>query len=126
MSDTRSQKMPESAEPAAPRGSRWWSSRPVGVRILAAVGIASATAIGVGALAVTDLYDLQDARSEELSTALPYMNSLHDIGLTAKATANDERGYLLTGEPEVLAEIDERLAKVDGFLEEARAAATSE
>jgi methyl-accepting chemotaxis protein len=98
----------------------------VGVRILAAVGIASATAIGVGALAVTDLYDLQDARSEELSTALPYMNSLHDIGLTAKATANDERGYLLTGDPEFLAEIEERMGKVDGYLEEARVAATAD
>ena len=76
--------------PAGRRGGRL-SDLPVATRILAAVGIASVTAIGVGVLAVSDLRQLQDARSEELRTALPYMNSLHDIGLTAKATANDER-----------------------------------
>ena len=74
--------MSEIAEPPSERRGRrpGSSSRPVAVRILAAVGIASVTAIGVGALAVSDLHDLRDARAEELSTALPYMNSLHDIG----------------------------------------------
>jgi methyl-accepting chemotaxis protein len=117
--------MSTTVRPPARRGN-WFSGRPVGMRILTAVGIASVTAIGVGALAVSDLHDLRDARSEELSTALPYMNSLHNIGLTAKATANDERGYLLTGDAEFLSEIEERLAKVDGYLEEARGAATDD
>ena len=115
--------MTTSALPPARRGRRI-ADRPVATRILAAVGIASVTAIGVGALAVSDLQELRDARSAELSTAMPYLNSLHDIGLTAKATANDERGYLLTGDTEFLTEIEERLAKVDGHLAEARAAAT--
>ncbi|WP_369832100.1 CHASE3 domain-containing protein [Blastococcus sp. TBT05-19] len=117
--------MTSSVRPPAPTGARragWLNNRPVATRILAAVGIASATAVGVGALAVDDLKTLRDARAQELSTALPYLNSLHDIGLTKKATANDERGYLLTGDPEFLPEIEERLAKVDGYLEEARAA----
>src|SRR3712207_9303241 len=92
--------MSSSALPPARRRGSWLADRPVGMRILAAVGIASVTAIGVGTLAVTDLHELRDARSQELSNALPYMNSLHNIGLTAKATANDERGYLLTGDPE--------------------------
>jgi methyl-accepting chemotaxis protein len=119
--------MSEYAEPPVEsRRRRGLSSRPVAVRILAAVGIASLTAIGVGALAVSDLHELRDARSQELSTALPYMNSLHDIGLTAKATANDERGYLLTADPEFLTEIEGRLSKVDGHLAEARAAARAD
>ena len=84
------------------------------------------TAIGVGVLAVGNLHELQDARSEELGTALPYMNSLHNIGLTAKATANDERGYLLTADLDFLTEIDGRLATVDGYLEDARAASTGD
>ncbi|MFD2091263.1 methyl-accepting chemotaxis protein [Blastococcus deserti] len=116
----------QSSGPRAPRRGTRLSDLPVAARILTAVGIASVTAVGVGALAVGDLDGLRDARSEELSTALPYMNSLHDIGLTAKATANDERGYLLTGDPEFLAEIEERLGKVDGYLEEARAASTED
>ena len=84
------------------------------MRILAAVGDRRrSTAIGVGALAVSDLHELRRrARRQELSTALPYMNSLHDIGLTAKATANDERGVpARRGDPEFLAEIEERLGQ---------------
>ncbi len=114
--------MSSTTRPSA-RWSGWITDRPVATKILAAVGIASLTAIGVGAVAVSNLRELQGARSEELSMALPYINSLHDIGLGAKATANDERGYLLTADPEFLSEIDERLAKVDGYLEEARGAA---
>ncbi|MDT0274477.1 methyl-accepting chemotaxis protein [Blastococcus goldschmidtiae] len=113
-----------SSTTSAARRAGWLNNRPVATRVLAAVGIASATAIGVGALGVGSLGDLRDARSQELSTAMPYLNSLHDVGLTAKATANDERGYLLTGDPEFLPEIDERLATVDVHLAEARAAST--
>jgi methyl-accepting chemotaxis protein len=118
--------MTTAALPPARRPGTWLSDRPVATRILAAVGVASITAVGVGALAVSDLHELRDARSAELSTAMPYLNSLHNIGLTAKATANDERGYLLTGDAEFLTEIEERLAKVDGYLEDARAAATAD
>ncbi|SEM18022.1 CHASE3 domain-containing protein, partial [Blastococcus sp. DSM 46786] len=109
---------------ASRRRASWVNDRPVAVRILTAVGVASMTAIGVGVLGVQSLDELRDARSQELSTAMPYLNSLHNIGLSAKATANDERGYLLTGDPEFLPEIEERLAKVDGYLDEAREAST--
>ncbi|MGY1916803.1 HAMP domain-containing protein, partial [Blastococcus sp. SYSU DS0973] len=102
---------------------RWYADRPVGQKILTAVGVASLTAAAVGFLAVADLSELRDARAAELQTSMPYLNSLHELGLTAKATANDERGFLLTGDPEFQAEVDERLEKVDGLFESARSAA---
>ena len=108
------------------RSSRLLADRPVGQKILAAVGIASVTAAAVGLLAVQDLGELRDARTEELETSMPYLNSLHEIGLTAKATANDERGYLLTRDPEFATGIDERLAKIDGLFDTARTTASSD
>ncbi|MGY1721388.1 methyl-accepting chemotaxis protein, partial [Blastococcus sp. SYSU DS0552] len=111
--------------PTARRGGRWFADRPVGVRILSSVAVASLTAAAVGFVALNDLGDLRDARNAELRSAMPYMNSLNAIGLTAKATANDERGFLLTGDPEFLTGIDERLEKIDGLFGDAHAAATS-
>ncbi|WP_347058609.1 methyl-accepting chemotaxis protein [Blastococcus sp. HT6-30] len=102
---------------------RWYADRPVGQKILTAVGVASLTAAAVGFLAVADLSELRNARAAELQTSMPYLNSLHELGLTAKATANDERGFLLTGDPEFQAEVDERLEKVDGLFASARSAA---
>lgn len=65
-----------SSTPPAPRtGARWFTDRPVATKVLAAVGIAAVTAVGVGALAVSDLNSLRDARSQELSTAMPYLTT---------------------------------------------------
>ncbi|SDZ26744.1 CHASE3 domain-containing protein, partial [Geodermatophilus africanus] len=107
----------------SPSGAGRLADRPATHKVLASVGVASLTALVVGGLALGDLQDLREARDAELSTALPYKNALHGIGLTAKATANDERGYLLTGDPEFLTEIEERLDKVDGYLADARSSA---
>ncbi|MGY1750037.1 methyl-accepting chemotaxis protein [Modestobacter sp. SYSU DS0511] len=109
----------------APAPRRWFADRSVRVKILAAVGLAALTAALVGVLAITRLGDLRDARDAELRTSLPYMHALGDIGLTAKATANDERGYLLTGDEEFRAEVDERLEKIDGLFADARATAAT-
>ncbi|WP_299958548.1 methyl-accepting chemotaxis protein [uncultured Modestobacter sp.] len=94
----------------------WYADRPVRQKILATVGVAALTAVTVGALGVEQLGDLRDARAAELSTSLPYINALDDIAVTAKATANDERGYLLTGEESFRAEVAERLEKIDGLV----------
>ena len=107
------------------RRSGWFTDRPVRMKILAAVAVAALTAVLVGGLAVTRLGDLRDARAEELSTALPYMNALGDIGLTAKAAANDERGYLLTADPKFQQEVQKRLETIDGLFDDARAAAAT-
>ncbi|MQA36230.1 CHASE3 domain-containing protein, partial [Modestobacter roseus] len=112
---------------ATPVTRRWFADRSVRGKILLAVGLAALTAALVGVLAVSRLGELRDAREAELSTSLPYMNALDDIGLTAKATANDERGYLLTGDEEFRAEVQERLEKIGGLFDVARgAAATSD
>jgi methyl-accepting chemotaxis protein len=95
----------------------------VGLRIAAAIALAALTAALVAGLAVASLGDLRDARAEELSTALPHIDHLNAIGLAAKATANDERGYLLTGDVSFRDEVEERLATVEGLFDEARATA---
>uniref|UniRef100_UPI001C938DE0 CHASE3 domain-containing protein n=1 Tax=Modestobacter marinus TaxID=477641 RepID=UPI001C938DE0 len=105
--------------------SAWLADRPVRLKILAAVAVASLTAVGMGVLAVDRLGDLRDARADELSTSLPYMNALDDIGLTAKAAANDERGFLLTADPDFATEVEERLEKIAGLFDDARAAAAT-
>ncbi|WP_369135952.1 HAMP domain-containing protein, partial [Modestobacter sp. I12A-02662] len=109
---------------ARPR-SRWMADRSVRTKILGAVALASVTAVGVGVLAVDRLGDLRDARAQELSSSLPYMDALADIAVTAKATANDERGYLLTADPDFAEEVDSRLEKISGLFDDARAAAAT-
>ncbi|WP_036336900.1 CHASE3 domain-containing protein, partial [Modestobacter caceresii] len=94
----------------------WYADRSVRQKILASVGLAALTAVTVGALGVEQLGELRDARAAELSTSLPYINALDDIAVTAKATANDERGYLLTGEESFREEVAERLDKINGLV----------
>jgi methyl-accepting chemotaxis protein len=111
---------------STPRGARrWYADRSVGQKILASVGIASLTAVAVGALAVDRLGSLRDARAAELSTSLPYMNALDDLAITAKAAANDERGYLLTGDQDFRDEVAGRLDTMGGLFDDARAAAVT-
>jgi len=107
------------------RARRWYADRSVGQKILASVGIAALTAVAVGGLAVDRLGGLRDARAAELSTSLPYMNALDDVAITAKAAANDERGYLLTGDQDFRDEVAGRLDSIDGLLQDARAAAAT-
>jgi len=113
------------ATPPSGGARRWFADRSVRQKILASVAVASLTAVAVGALAVDRLGGLRDARADELSTSLPYMNALTEIAITAKATANDERGYLLTGQQDFQVEVTERLEKIDGLLATARATAST-
>ena len=74
----------------------------------------------IGGLAIMRLNDVA-AEGTRIQTGMTALIRLEDAAVTAKAIANDERGYLLTGDQEFIDEIVERRAKIDGLLDEAAA-----
>ena len=56
---------------------------------------------------------LRAAKDEISAREVPELSALLDIAVTAKAAANDERGFLLAGDQEFADEFDGRLAKID-------------
>jgi methyl-accepting chemotaxis protein len=50
------------------------------------------------AIAVVSVNRLQEAQHEVAGSAMPYLQGLSDSALAAKSAANDERGYLMTGD----------------------------
>jgi methyl-accepting chemotaxis protein len=81
--------------------------------------------VAVG-LAVIKIDTLQTARRQENQHVVPYLTGLQQAALTAKAAANDERGFLLTGEKSFASEVQGRMVKMDGQLDAARAAAETD
>ena len=92
------------------------------VRTRLIVGIAGLIALLATSAAVSYalLGGINGSRTELTDQSAPYFSALSDAALTAKATANDERGYLLTGDPKFLDEIAERVAKANASLAKAR------
>jgi methyl-accepting chemotaxis protein len=74
-------------------------------------------------LAVAQVEQLREARQDELGEAVPYITGLQAAAVSAKAAANDERGFLLTGERDYADEVHNRMAVVNESLAQARAAA---
>jgi methyl-accepting chemotaxis protein len=96
------------------------------VRLLGGFGLlilllAASTASGLAALG-----SLHDAKAAISDREVPFMSALQDVALKAKATANDERGYLLSGEQEFVDEASGRLDKLGQDIRAARAGATDE
>jgi methyl-accepting chemotaxis protein len=56
---------------------------------------------------------LRAAKDEISAREVPELSALLNIAVTAKAAANDERGFLLAGDQEFADEFDGRLAKID-------------
>ncbi len=65
---------------------------------------------------------LQQIRHQELARTVPFVTGLQQAAVAAKAAANDERGFLLTGDVQFQEEFEQRLARVTGGLNQARAA----
>lgn len=97
----------------------WWSDRPVGVKVGATLGLIVIILVITGALSWRQIGQLDATRSREVGEAVPYIAALQDTAVTAKAIANDERGYLLTGDPEFLDGIAEREEGMFGALADA-------
>jgi len=90
-------------------------------------------AIGFGALLVVvaalgvavlgELEQVESSRGVVAERSVPFAAELATAQREAKAIANDERGFLLTRDPEFRTEIGERADKVGEALEAARRAA---
>jgi methyl-accepting chemotaxis protein len=77
------------------------------------------------AIALVLITGQQAAQREIAGKALPYLGGLSDASLAAKAAANDERGFLLSGDKKFSDEaVQRRAAQADG-LARARAAAVN-
>ncbi|MDY7088833.1 MAG: methyl-accepting chemotaxis protein [Actinomycetota bacterium] len=87
--------------------------------------MAVAGTVVTGGLALAGIGDLQSTRAAELQRAVPYITSLNNAALEAKAAANDERGYLIAGDEEFRDEALGRKEAVDGELAAARALGTA-
>ena len=61
--------------------------------------VVAAIVIGV---AVSSLSSLQRSGATVSQRAVPYLTNLSDAALAAEAAANDERGFLVTGELEAV------------------------
>jgi len=88
-----------------------------------AVVVVAGVVIFLGAQGVDRLHDGQN---ETARRAIPYMSGLFDASLAAKAAANDERGYLLTGDPKFRDEAVGRRKAEKAGLDQARASALND
>jgi len=102
---------------------RWLGSRRVYTKILIVAGVAIVGTALVGVLALIGIGDLRTTRDAEVGKSVPYIGALNQVALTAKAAANDERGFLLAGNASFRAEALGRQAGVNTALQDALAAA---
>jgi methyl-accepting chemotaxis protein len=105
--------------------SRWLADRRIATKLLLVTGVAIAAAAAVGGLGLVEIEELRRTRQLEVGREAPYLTGLQSAALAAKAAANDERGFLVTGEQEFRDEVHQRLAKVRASLTQAGGAATS-
>ncbi|WP_203685032.1 methyl-accepting chemotaxis protein, partial [Actinoplanes siamensis] len=77
---------------------QWCRDRKVSTKVLAVAGVAIAGTVVTGVLSVTGIGDLKQTRDTEINRMLPYVRNLNAAALALKAAANDERGYLLSGD----------------------------
>jgi methyl-accepting chemotaxis protein len=78
------------------------------VQVLIGVGsLLALLAVAVG-LAVLLIVSFKGDATGDASRHVRYANAIHEAALSAKGIANDQRGFLLSGNPEYLNEIRER------------------
>jgi len=85
---------------------------PVGFRVLAAFGALVALLTAAVVVAVFVIFSLGRDQSQLQDRNVPYAVALSTAALNAKGMANDERGYLISGNREFLDELDQRLLNV--------------
>jgi methyl-accepting chemotaxis protein len=98
-------------------------NRSVAARLYLAFGavvVAAGVVIGLSVQGVAGLHDGQNQTSRR---AIPYLTGLSDAALAAKSAANDERGYLLSGDPKFRDEAVGRRTAERAGLTQARSAA---
>jgi methyl-accepting chemotaxis protein len=98
----------------------WARNRRVSTKVLIVAGVAIAGMAVTGAMSLAGIADLKTTRNDELKRGVPYITSLNEAALSAKAAANDERGYLIGGDTKFRDEALGRQESVDEKLADAR------
>jgi methyl-accepting chemotaxis protein len=117
----------DSLRPASPspRGgpaagvNQWFSNRRVATKLLIVAGVAIAGTLATGGFSLAGISDLGTTRGDEVGRAVPYITNLNSAALAAKTAANDERGYLIAGDPKFR---DEALAGQENVNQDLTAA----
>ncbi|HWS34260.1 MAG TPA: methyl-accepting chemotaxis protein [Actinoplanes sp.] len=104
---------------------QWCRNRKVATKVLTVAGVAVAGTVVTGLISLVGIHQLQTVRNTEIAEVLPYATNLNTAALTAKAAANDERGFLLKGDSKFSDEALGRKDKIDASLAAARAVADS-
>ncbi len=104
---------------------QWCRNLKVSTKVLTVAGVAIAGTVATGTIGLVGINQLQTVRNTEIAEVLPYSTNLNSAALTAKAAANDERGFLLKGDADFAEEALARKDKVDASLAAAKAVADS-
>jgi methyl-accepting chemotaxis protein len=86
------------------------------VQVIVGVGsLLALLAVAVG-LAVVMIFSFEDDATNDAQRHVLYATAIHEAALAAKGIANDQRGFLLSGNPEFLGEIRTRTEEArEGF-----------
>jgi CHASE3 domain sensor protein len=95
-------------------------------QVLAAVGLVVAILAALVVVAVVSLLSLREDQVQLQDRNVPYAVAISTAALNAKGMANDERGYLISGNRVFLEEFDQRLINVRTAFSEAAIAADGE
>jgi methyl-accepting chemotaxis protein len=89
-------------------------------RLIAGFGALVLVVLGLGQLQLSSLSSVHGAKERVATKSAPYAAALAAAGKDAKAIANDERGFLMTGDAKFEQEIAARIDEVHGELAKAR------
>jgi CHASE3 domain sensor protein len=109
--------------PSGPAPAPAQARLPRAYRVLAAAGVLVAMLAALVVVAVVSLLSLREDQVQLQDRNVPYAVAIATAALNAKGMANDERGYLISGNREFLEEFDERLINVRTAFAEAAIAA---
>jgi methyl-accepting chemotaxis protein len=109
-------------------GPRWSGGRRLAsdTKVLAGVGALLALLAVAVAVAVILIVSLEDDANELSQRHVLYAAAIHEATLSAKGMANDQRGYLLSGEAEYLDQLRVRTDEARAAFAEATAFAVGE
>jgi methyl-accepting chemotaxis protein len=91
-------------------------------RLIAGFGALVLVVLGLGQLQLSSLSRVHGAKERVATKSAPYAAALAAAAKDAKAIANDERGFLMTGDAKFKQELAERIDKVHAALATARKA----
>ena len=108
------------------RVRRWIGRVPVGLRAVAAVGVLLGLVVVTIGLSAAFVFHQRGAQGQLDEHAVPLSSAVSAASLNAKGAANDERGFLLTGDRMYLSELDQRVGAARDAFDRASAFAVGD